>query len=344
MKKEDKFTEKLKTIDYPVLILSSCAGGGNYAVGEAMRERLGGGVNVVHMPIEKIISKALYAKHFRRYRDICLYAPRLLYSIYYFPLNYIWGYLEELLFQRIDLEMLKNAITRSGARTVICTNHRACFWVSALKRRKAVTVSLWGFVTDYYINAGWRFIFWDRCEFVFGPIKTKWKFPGPLSDKYLQAALPLKNGFYAINDEKASNDRVLIIGGEWGLGPIAHTVRVLFETFPHISMHVVCGENKDLFGRLQARYAKIDTVHLYEKHGSLISLLENCSAVITKPGAIFLTEAFQAKKKIFLLEGLPVVEQKNARYAVQNFGATRFSIKNFKRWYMGLQEDALYLS
>jgi len=47
------------------------------------------------------------------------------------------------------------------------------------------------------------------------------------------------------------------------------------------------------------------------------------------------------RRKIFLLEGMPVAEDNNARYAIRNFNAEWFSIKRFKEWQETLGVDKM---
>jgi hypothetical protein len=60
--------------------------------------------------------------------------------------------------------------------------------------------------------------------------------------------------------------------------------------------------------------------------------MRQCGSVITKPGASTLLEAHAAARQIFLLPGMPVAEDNNARYARKAFQALDFSPDVFRRW------------
>ena len=47
--------------------------------------------------------------------------------------------------------------------------------------------------------------------------------------------------------------------------------------------------------------------------------------MVTKPGIATLLEAHAAGRKIFLVKGIPVSEDNNARYALRHFGAEWFN-------------------
>ena len=77
---------------------------------------------------------------------------------------------------------------------------------------------------------------------------------------------------------------------------------------------------------------------VYEKPNSLCALISRCASIVTKPGGVIITEAHKARRRIFLIDGLPVTEQANARYAVENFSAAKFSLKTFSRWYAQVKD------
>lgn len=328
------FKSWIKNIEYPLMIISSKAGEGNFTVGEAIFDIVDPSKEkkVFHFIIEDLISVRLYKKHFLRYKYICFNSPWLLYLIYYLPINYLFGYLQELFFCKPNLEILKEKILDLNPRTIVCTNHRACFWVSALKRRKIINPYLVGVLTDYHFNPGWKFIFWDKVDFFLGPIEEKF-IPKSITHKYIKIKPPLKKEFYRFKYKDASYDNVLITGGGWGLGPIYRVVRLLSKKLPNLNLFVVCGSNEELYSRLKKDFFNKSNIYLYRKVESIYPLLQQCASIITKPGGIILTEAFEAKKKIFIIDGLPGTEQKNALYALKYFNASYFSFKNFLKWY-----------
>jgi UDP-N-acetylglucosamine:LPS N-acetylglucosamine transferase len=65
---------------------------------------------------------------------------------------------------------------------------------------------------------------------------------------------------------------------------------------------------------------------------SLAPLLREAGCVVTKPGISTLLEAHAAGRKIFLVRGIPVAEDNNARYAARHFGAEWFEPGAFRRW------------
>jgi UDP-N-acetylglucosamine:LPS N-acetylglucosamine transferase len=321
-------------MDYPVLILSSAAGGGNHSVGEALQERLNAGGSVNHRTIEGLLSPTLCHKHFDRYATICYRAPWLLYIIYNFPISYLWELLKGLWGSLRGLDHLRDEIIRSRVRTVICTNHRACFFVSLLKLRRKIDVRLEAVLTDYWMSAGWRLLYWNEIDHFSGPIE-KDIVPQKYREKYQRWDFPLKIEFQEAAKIEGNPKDVLISGGGWGLGFIDQTVAQVSSQFPALRLYVACGKNRELYERLRRQYPGKTNIVVLSEQPSLISWMKRCASLITKPGGTILSEAVAMKRKIFLIKGLPVVEEKNSDYAIRNFGALMFSVTNFKTWLEG---------
>ncbi|MEM7816846.1 MAG: hypothetical protein QXZ20_02950, partial [Candidatus Aenigmatarchaeota archaeon] len=245
----------LKDLIYPVMIISSRAGEGNFSVGRAIFDILSSNRKgeIFHFTVEELISYNLYKKHFLRYKYICFNFHWLLYFIYFFPINYIWNYLKEKIFKNTNLDKLLKSILKLNAKTVICTNHRACFWSSILKKRGLANFFLVGVITDYNFNPGWRFIFWDKVNLLFGPIEKK-ELPNKLYKKYIKIELPLKKDFYMLNNKMASKNNILISGGGWGLGPIYKVALLLSKEIPDLNLFILCGDNENLYNKLKEKF------------------------------------------------------------------------------------------
>jgi UDP-N-acetylglucosamine:LPS N-acetylglucosamine transferase len=111
------------------------------------------------------------------------------------------------------------------------------------------------------------------------------------------------------------------------------TVRDLLSTGLGLKIHVVCGENEAVLQKLNEEFGNEARVRVYGKVESLAPLMELCGSVITKPGISTLLEAQAAARKIFLLPGMPVAEDNNARFARKEFQAVDFTTDAFGEWY-----------
>jgi UDP-N-acetylglucosamine:LPS N-acetylglucosamine transferase len=128
---------------------------------------------------------------------------------------------------------------------------------------------------------------------------------------------------------------VLVVCGSWGQGRIERVVRELRGLDRGLHVHAVCGTNTRMRARLSRELDGAGGVSVHGHEPSLAPLFSACGSVITKPGIATLVEARAAGRKIFLLRGMPVAEDNNARWAVRHFAAEWFRPETFARWLGG---------
>ena len=155
----------------------------------------------------------------------------------------------------------------------------------------------------------------------------------PENVQFYQIELPIREGFAELASSPGDPNSVLLISGAWGQGPLAEITRVLTTRRPGLTLHVVCGDNRSAYQEIQMRYAANAHVRPYETVSSILPQLRECGSVITKPGISTLLESHAARRKIFLLKGMPIAEDNNASYAVCHMDAEWFTPEAFDRWY-----------
>ena len=318
----------------PILIVSTQVGRGAYVLGEAIQQELSCLPDVHHQPIEELVSTAIINEDVKRYRFISTHLPWLLYLVYKVPLFYYRKYLRERIFARADLSKLQNALDAFQIRTVLCVSHRPAFWVSALKRRTRCRVMIWGVGVEFGKNIGWRYQFWDQIEGLLSPVSRQTTgIELPSNVRFLEIELPVRSGFRELAQSPGSADDVLLLCGAWGQGPLLRITQLLTQHVPGLRIHALCGDNEQLFEALLHRFENHPDVRVSRTIPSLHPLLRVCASVVTKPGLGTLLEAHAAGRKIFLLKGMPVAEDNNARYALEQMGAEWFTLEAFWNWH-----------
>lgn len=328
----------LDKIEYPLLILSSKAGYGNYSVGNALFELTNKNGCVKHEEIEKLINTQLRDINFSRYYLLCTKAPWLLNLIYKIPLSYYFKYIKEQFFKNGDFSILRDCINSFNYKTVICVNHRAAFWVSALKRRGEVDSRVLCVLSDYHMSPGWKYVFWNYIDGLLGPALCS-SILSMVRGKYYQIDLPVQKDYDSLKNKPGDIKQVLITGGGWGIGPLFEAISSLHNRFESLILHVACGENKKLLEQINSYFGTSSRINVYPFVSSLMPIMAKCGSVVTRPSAATITEAYRARRMIFLLPGLPVIEENNAHYAMDNFSSKYFSIKAFEDWYEKNQND-----
>jgi hypothetical protein len=308
-------------------------GRGCYVIGEAIQERLAKLRPIHHIPIEELVSSAILNEDVKRYRLISTYVRPLLYLVYKIPIFYYRKYLREKWFSRADLHRLEDAIESRGIRTVLCVSHRPAFWVSALKHRRKWDLQVWAVGVELGRSLGWRYQFWDQIDGVLSPVTQQEfgvEFGAGIRFHHIELPVPVECSELA---RTAGNpDDVLLVCGAWGQGPLTKIVHLLARSFPGLRIHSVCGENSKAYQSIRAQFASNRNVLPYQTVPTLEPLLRKCASIITKPGISTILTARAARRKIFLIKGMPVAEDNNARYAIKNFDAEWFKIEAFRQW------------
>jgi hypothetical protein len=303
-----------------------------FSLGEAIAERIPLGVHVEHVDIESLLPPRGVQEDLERYRVISSRWPWLLNLVYRVPIFYYRKFVRERL-APANLSRLADAIERCRPVTVICVSHRPAFWVSALKSRTGSGFEIWGVLGELGDTLGWRYLFWNGIDRFLSPVPaSELSCPFPAGLQFTEVTLPPRRAYEELQETNPDPQRFLAVCGYWGQGPMIRVTRQILATVPDSQIDVVCGENADLHARASRAFHGDRRVALHGCVESMLPLMRACAAIVTKPGISTLLEAHAAKRKIFLIRGMPVAEDNNARYAIRSFGAEWFSVDALRRW------------
>jgi UDP-N-acetylglucosamine:LPS N-acetylglucosamine transferase len=316
----------------PVLVVSTKVGRGMYSLGEAIVERMPAGTAVEHIDIESLLPPSGLREDLERYRAISNHWPWLLNLVYRVPVFYYRKYLWERVIPA-DLSALRKKIDRMRPRTVICVSHRPAFWTSALKHRCGLDFELWGVLGELGDTLGWRYLFWNAIDRFLSPVSASGlssRMPNRVA--FTPITLPARRAYEELRAVLPDPRRMLLVCGYWGQGPIVRVAHEILSAMPEARIDIVCGENSEIRRLASAAFGRDDRVAIHGCVPSLVPLVRECAAVVTKPGISTLLEVHAANRKIFLLRGMPVAEDNNARYAVRHFGAEWLSAPALRQW------------
>ena len=317
----------------PVLVISTLVGRGMYTLGQAFVERFSPDDRIEHIAVEDCLPSSAVSEDLRRYKVISSRIPVLLNLVYRVPFFYRRKYARESRDRPSDLSKMKKRIAALNPKTVLCVSHRPAFWVSTLKRRDTMGFKLWGVLGEYGNTLAWKYIFWDQMDGFLSPIaREALDYPFPQSLEFEQIELPARRAYYGLADRMGQSQAVLLVCGYWGQGPIIRVLQAILAQDSELRVIVVCGESRSVLKRADAVFSSYPNVQVYGVVDSLLPFLAESSCVVTKPGISTLLEAHAARRKIFLLKGMPVAEDNNARYAIEHFGAEWFTRDTFGRW------------
>jgi hypothetical protein len=321
-------------LEPPVMIVSTIVGRGMFTLGEAMRERLPDPTAVEHVAVENHLPGGAVGEDLRRYRWISNRMPFLLKLIYTLPFLYYRKYLREALFDWSDLAPLRNKLRSARPRTVLCISHRPAFWVSNVKRRENLDFRLWGLLGEYGNTLGWKYLFWREIDGFLSPLdRGELDYPFAEGMKFETIDLPARRAYHQLADRPGSKHCVLVVCGFWGQGPILRLAERLLTADDSLRIHVVCGANGTAYEKTRRAFQHRPNVRVHGAVGSLVDLMAEAGCVITKPGISTILEARAAGRKLFLVKGIPVSENRhNAGFARTHFGAEWFTVEGFRRW------------
>ena len=323
--------QKLKP---PVLIVSTIVGRGMYSIGDAAKDLFDKTDEVYHVPVEELMNPKAYNEDFKRYQLISNRMPFLLNLVYKVPFFYYRKLLREKHFGSSDLHRIQGKMAELKINSVLCISHRPAFWLSAYKRRFNADFQLWGLLGEYGRTLGWKYIFWDVMDGYLSPLDEKeHDFPFPAHLDYINIELPVRRDFGELANSPGDKNKTLLVAGYWGQSSFSKIIDNLNRRFPKLHIHVVCGENKVAFERLNETYQTHPQVTVHGQLTSLAGLMKECASVISKPGISTVLETHHARRKLFLLKGMPVAEDHNADHAIQHFDAQWFTIDKFSKWY-----------
>ena len=115
---------------------------------------------------------------------------------------------------------------------------------------------------------------------------------------------------------------ILIMGGGLGLGSIEETLQDLNNVEMPLKILVVAGKNQKLLTRLKSMQKTFrHEVKLFGYVENVGELMAAADLLITKPGALTMTEAFAAGLPMILHAPIPGPEAQNAFYAEKNGAA-----------------------
>jgi processive 1,2-diacylglycerol beta-glucosyltransferase len=323
--------DELRTGDGPVLIVSSRAGLGNFRVAEELARRIARAQPVTHVPVEDLISKRRVRGDFDRHRWICARAPWLLHLVSGTSVSYRLKHALASRGDDGDARVLESSLAAFAPKTIIAVSHRAALWLAVLRRRRRLSAALWGFVSDFALSEGWKHLPWSEVDRLFGPAPAS-DVPPEVRRRYRRVEMPVAPAFHDLARAPGSPDEVLVTGGGWGLGGLERVTAALVRAEPTLTVHVLCGDNRELCARLRHDFGQHPAVRVYPLVEDVPALLARCASVIAKPGGATIGEARAAGRTMFLVEGLPGVERRNRRHAIRDLGAVPYSLSSFARW------------
>lgn len=176
-------------------------------------------------------------------------------------------------------------------------------------------------LTDYSLHEIWIFGEVDAYFVATEEMRRELSTHCRAGQKIFATGIPIDEKFSCVEKlPDAPRTTILIMGGGLGLGSIEETLAELDKVELPLKILVVAGQNENLLARL--RRTKIShPLEIFGYVSQVDKLMAAADLLITKPGALTMTEAFAAGLPLILHAPIPGPEFKNAEYAVAHGAA-----------------------
>ena len=217
---------------------------------------------------------------------------------------------------------------------IICTHPFPCGAAAYLKRTHKITQPLIGVITDFAIHRFWRYNETDMYFVATPELKQKLATQGISLPRIHATGIPVNPKFSYIPEQTElailrqqlgfSNNQpiLLIMGGGLGLGDLEQAVLALDALLLPFNLVVVAGRNANLRRRLLAKtYALAHPLKVFGYTRHVPELMSVANLLITKPGALTISEALSMRLPQLLYQAIPGHEEENAVYLTQKGAA-----------------------
>ncbi|MBQ9497154.1 MAG: glycosyltransferase [Selenomonadaceae bacterium] len=310
-----------------ILILSASIGSGHTKAAEAIQlgirnEELGIDVRVVDFMAREVSTLNWLTKKF--YLAALKFIPDLYDRIYKFADGRRVGVSARFLSSASMYLPFARLLKKFQPDVVICTHPfpeaAASLW-KFLHAKSAEKFLLAAVLTDYSLHEIWIYGEVDVYFVATEEMRAKLAAHSRAGQKIFATGIPIDEKFSAaqkVTDETRTT--ILIMGGGLGLGSIEETLAELNRVSLPLKILVVAGQNENLLARLRRMNINHPT-GIFGYVTDVDKLMAAADLLITKPGALTMTEAFAAGLPLILHAPIPGPEALNAAYATTHGAA-----------------------
>lgn len=186
-------------------------------------------------------------------------------------------------------------------------------------------------VTDFEAHALWM----DTCVDLYcvaaEETKSRLVARGAPTDDVIATGIPIAAKFLSKPDPRAIRKQyglrddqpvLLVLGGGFGMGPVAEILTELDKVPGQFQTLVVTGRNEALRQKLAAQTRQHPT-HVLGFSTNMHELMAVADLIITKPGGLTTSEALALGKPLFILNPIPGQEAANSDFLLERGAAAK---------------------
>lgn len=317
-----------------ILILTASIGSGHIKAAEAIEIELrrllpDAEITTVDFMDSRISRIHWFMKKF--YLVMLAFVPNLYDVFYKLSGGSSGGTLVQNAFAYVMMPAMKKLVRRCEPDLVLCTHPFPEGAASLLKRRHKENYHLAAVMTDYSLHQIWLYPAVDRYYMATEEMRMGMIGHGFAVDTLMVPGIPVASVLQEMQDKQGvrralaiheGQPAVLLMGGGLGLGGIEANLKDLERIEKRLTLLVVAGRNERLKGRVQEMGAvSHHQVLVWGYTDQVHFLMRAADLLITKPGALTISEAFVLGLPMLLHDPIPGPETENAIYATRHGAA-----------------------
>ena len=267
----------------------------------------------------------------RLYLLMLAFVPDLYDRCYQFAGGKGTGRLSDMAFSLVMYRQMAHLIDAYHPDTVLCTHpfpEGACSFIKKFSRRQfRLSVVL----TDYSLHEIWMYPRVDDYFVAIPSMRDGLIAKGFAPERVHATGIPVDRKILELPDQKSARQAldlatdqpvVLLMGGGLGLGGIEAMLDDLERIDGPLTLLVVAGRNEDLELAVRRRVeASRHELHVWGFTQRAKLLMRASDLLVTKPGALTMSEAFILGLPAVLHDPIPGPEEENAVYATAHDAA-----------------------
>lgn len=309
------------------LLITASVGSGHEKAAEAIAEGIKKSFSQSHLDIVDFMSwhtSAINALMKSCYLKMLALVPNLYEFMYQFTAGKKKGGFIQLIMAYAMSVSIKSLLKRYEPDVIICTHPFPAEAVSHLGekwRRRFLSAAV---ITDYSVHQMWicphMDLYFVGCDFM----KKQLMADGIDPKTIYVTGIPVSECFQHEQDKEMCRQRlclgmdepvILMMGGGLGLGHIGLALEQLEAVAEKLHLLVVAGKNRELCRKAEeAGRTSHHHIVVYGYTDKVHELMGAADIILTKPGALTLTEAMCLGLPMLLHEPIPGPETDNARY------------------------------
>ena len=315
------------------LIIAASIGSGHIKAAEAVSDELrikypDASIEIVDFTEWKISWATAFMK--ACYLFMLKFIPNLYELMYRFTGGKAGGLSVQSLISAITSADIASLVKKYRPDAIVCTHPFPAGAASWRKEKHPEEFLFSTVITDYSVHQMWIYTN-AECYFVAREaMKTDLISAGLPAGNVWVTGIPVKASFHQHEDKSSVLEglgfdpeipTVLIMGGGLGLGGMEYTLKTLEKVEQKLQLIVIAGRNEELKRRLEetAKDSR-QTVRVLGFTQAVRDYMAAADLLISKPGALTITEALSAELPMVLHEPIPGPETENAVY-ISRLGA-----------------------